>query len=96
MQTNPTRRQRYLVFVNALRAERGNRCDSCQHTAAQVGQRRLHVHHLMRVAAIGLDDPATTDAGNTLLVCNACHALMHPLKRNYNWQAAGRNRGWRL
>lgn len=90
-----TRRSEYLDFIRRLQRER-RRCDSCRHTAVEVGQAKLHAHHLMPVARLGLDDPAVTDAGNALLLCNACHALFHPLKRTYDWTAAGRNRGFRL
>ena len=67
-------------------------CQSCGHTAAEVGQKRLYLHHLMTVARLGLHDPAVMDEGNVLVVCNACHALFHPALR-LDWNLAGFHRG---
>jgi len=90
-----TLRAQYQAFIRDLLRQRP-RCESCGHTAQEVGQPRLHVHHCMRVELLGVHDPATTDAGNALVLCNQCHALMHPLKRRYDelaWRGAGAERG---
>jgi hypothetical protein len=90
-----TARKAYLQFVASLTGPRA-RCASCGATAAQVGQARLHVHHLMHVAQLGVHDPAVMDKGNSLTVCNSCHALFHSGLRRYDlgaWQQAGRKRG---
>lgn len=94
-----SRRKRYLDFLAAVVAARGGRCQSCGHTAEEVGEPRLRVHHLMSVAMLGPNDPATFDSGNVLVLCSSCHSSFHPLKRVYSraaWSAAGRNRGRRL
>jgi len=87
----PTQRQ-YRDWLRRLVADRG-RCESCGHTAAEVGQSVLHVHHLMKVAALGLADPSVMDVGNCVVLCNCCHSLFHPGYREYNWDAAGKVRG---
>ncbi|EMM94270.1 HNH endonuclease (plasmid) [Leptospira interrogans serovar Icterohaemorrhagiae] len=82
----------YKMFVNTLVGSRG-KCDSCGNTATEVGQKKLHVHHLIHVVRLGLSDPAILDEGNILVLCNHCHSLFHPLKREYNWFIAGVSRG---
>ncbi|TGK12848.1 HNH endonuclease signature motif containing protein [Leptospira stimsonii] len=85
----------YKTFVSALVEKRG-RCDSCGNTAKEVGQKKLHIHHLIHVSRLGLSDPAITDEGNVLVLCNHCHSLFHPLKREYNWFMAGVSRGVKI
>ena len=90
------RRKEYLAWLRATARDRGNRCESCGRPAVEVGQERLHLHHLMNVHKLGLADPGVMDAGNVLLLCTACHALFHPGYRFYEWGRAGQGRGRRL
>jgi hypothetical protein len=89
-------RKAYLVWSDRERRRRGQNCESCGHSAGVLGQTRLHLHHLMSVHILGFADPSVMDAGNVLLLCNACHALFHPGYRFYDWFRAGQGRGRRL
>lgn len=89
-------RTAYLAWARDVRQRRGARCESCGHKPAALGQTRLHLHHLMSVHQLGLEDPGVMDEGNVLVLCNACHSLFHPGYRFYQWQMAGQGRGRRL
>lgn len=82
----------YKAFLARIREDRP-RCESCGALPAEVGQARLHAHHCMHVASLGIHDPAVFDGGNVLVLCNACHALMHPGLRRYDWDKAAGKRG---
>lgn len=87
--------KQYLDFCEMIREER-QVCESCGATAEEVGQKHLHVHHLQRVQILGYNHPAIRDPKNVLLLCNACHALMHPGIRRYNWMGAAITRSQNL
>ncbi|WP_032922440.1 HNH endonuclease [Leptospira santarosai] len=95
MEGKRLRLSEYRSFANRIVSER-LQCESCRATTEEVGQKRLHIHHLMHVARLGLDDPAIIDEGNILVLCNHCHSLFHPGSRVYNWFLAGLNRGVQL
>jgi predicted HNH restriction endonuclease len=83
----------YKAFCAEVRIERGERCQGCGRTAAECGQKALHVHHLWPIAKSGMTDGLVTAKCNVLLVCDWCHKLQHPARRSYPWDAAGRARG---
>ena len=90
----PGLRAQYRAFIRAM-LNKHRHCQSCGNTARATGTPRLFVHHLMHVAQLGVNDPAVTDAGNTLVLCSHCHGLFHIGLRDYSqarWNEAGRTR----
>jgi predicted HNH restriction endonuclease len=82
----------YVAFCQAIREERGFRCECCGRTAAEARQEKLHVHHLWPVASSGVADTLATSRVNVILVCNWCHKLQHPGYRRYLWDVASQQR----
>lgn len=89
----PSRTAVYRAFVEAVRVERGNRCQACGRSAADARQGSLHVHHLWPIAKSGISDGLVTCRANVLLVCDYCHTLQHPARRSWPWLAVGAARG---
>lgn len=69
--------KRYLAVVRAVRAERGERCEAC-------GVSAKHTHHIIRVSESGIHSELVYEPANLIILCDDCHALMHPLLRNVN------------
>ncbi len=84
---------KYLSFLKMMLAKYP-RCQSCGFSAQELGQVRLHVHHLLAFQSLELKemDPLMFAAGNVLVLCNSCHALHHPGLRAYDWFSAYRKR----
>ena len=51
--------------------QRGEECECC-HAPAR------HVHHIITVATSGIDSELAFEPANMMVLCNECHALMHP------------------
>lgn len=86
----------YLDFCNAVRAERGGRCEGCGRNEQQIqatGEKRLHIHHLLPVAKSGVDDALVMARANVFLLCGWCHKMQHPGARSWPWDVAARTRG---
>jgi predicted HNH restriction endonuclease len=43
-----------------------------------------HVHHIIAVELTGIAAELALEPANMLVLCNDCHALMHPGSRNRN------------
>jgi len=79
--------QRYQRIVREVRAERGDFCEAC-------GAPATHVHHIIRVSETRIHSELVYEPANMLILCDECHALMHPLLRNVSeWQGARKRRG---
>jgi hypothetical protein len=82
--------KRYLDVLTAIRLERGEWCECC-------GSPAHHGHHIIPVGETSIHSDLVFNPANIMIMCGACHALMHPLKRNINeWKTAQRNRGQAL
>jgi hypothetical protein len=77
--------RRYLAALRSVRAARGEHCEAC-------GAPTRYAHHVNPVSATGLASALVWHEANLLLLCNDCHALMHPGVRSYPWFAVGRGR----
>lgn len=80
-----SRNAQYARLVARLRAERGNRCELC-------GSSPGHPHHICAVGITGIASDLVIEPANILLLCNDCHALMHPQKRSYPWLTLAKGR----
>jgi 5-methylcytosine-specific restriction endonuclease McrA len=85
--------RRYRRAVFTVLEQRGEECECC-HAAAR------HVHHIITVATSGIDSELAFEPANMMVLCNECHALMHPGSKNRNmwWRMneAGQSRGHAL
>lgn len=85
--------RRYRRAIFAVLEQRGEECEAC-HVPAR------HVHHIITVATSGIDSELAYEPANMLVLCNDCHALMHPGSKNRNmwWRMneAGQSRGHAL
>jgi len=88
-----TARADYLRFCATVIRDRGGVCQGCGRTAGQAGQRSLHLHHVWPVSKTGVHHPLVVARCNVLSLCDWCHSLQHPLKRDYAWGQAGSQRG---
>jgi hypothetical protein len=77
--------RRYIETLRAIRAERGEFCEAC-------GEPTRYAHHVNPVSATGIASALVWHAANLLLLCDDCHALMHPGVRGYPWFQARRGR----
>lgn len=78
---------RYLAVLKAIRAERGEYCEAC-------GSPATHGHHVIAVSNSSIHSELVFEPANIILLCDDCHALMHPLIRNINdWKLARKDRG---
>ena len=81
---------RYVTVLNAIRQERGCFCEAC-------GVPAKHGHHIIPVSETGIAAELVFEPANILLLCDDCHALMHPLLRNIaDWKRARKDRGQAL
>ena len=79
--------RRYQRVVAQVRIDRGGVCEGC-------GAPASHVHHIHRVSDTRIHSELVYDPANMLLLCDRCHALMHPLLRNVSdWKGARKRRG---
>ena len=85
--------KRYRRAIATVLDQRGEECESC-HAPAR------HVHHVHTVAESGIDSELVYEPANMMVLCNDCHALMHPGSKNRNmwWRMAdaGKSRGHAL
>lgn len=80
----------YIRLIKAIREERGEFCEAC-HAPAR------HGHHIVPVSVSSIHSPLVYERANIMLLCDDCHALMHPLIRNISeWQVAKADRGQAL
>ena len=81
---------RYLAVLRQIRQERGETCECC-HAPAH------HGHHIIPVSETSIASELVFAPANIMLLCDECHALMHPLLRNVsNWAGARVRRGHEL
>ena len=79
--------RRYLAVLREVRATRGEMCETC-------GQPAHYPHHILPVGRTSICSELVYDPANILLLCDDCHALMHPLLRNVaEWGRARKDRG---
>ena len=77
--------RRYVETLRAIREARGEVCEAC-------GEWTRYAHHVNPVSATGIASALVWHAANLLLLCDDCHALMHPGVRGYPWLQARRGR----
>jgi len=85
--------RRYRRVVAEVLAARGAFCEGV-HPEGPVPSR--HVHHILPCSETGIASELVYDPANLIVLCDACHALMHPLIRAPSWQGARVGRGRRL
>jgi 5-methylcytosine-specific restriction endonuclease McrA len=79
--------RRYLAVLKQIRRERGCHCEAC-------GAPAKHGHHIIPVSETGIAAELVFEPANIILLCDDCHALMHPLLRNVSeWSRARQERG---
>lgn len=85
--------RRYRRAIFTVLEQRGEICEAC-------GAAARHVHHIITVATSGIDSELAFEPANMMVLCNECHALMHPGSKNRNmwWRMheAGKSRGHAL
>lgn len=72
---------RYVLVIRKLRKERGEFCEAC-------GLPSKHGHHVIPVGVTSIHSELVFLEANILILCDDCHALMHPLIRSYAWNEA--------
>jgi len=70
--------KRYLAVLKQIRRERGEFCEAC-------GVPAKHGHHIIPVSESGITSEFLYEPANIMLLCDDCHALMHPGRRRMNW-----------
>ncbi len=75
--------KKYRDFCNAVREERGNKCEGCGRTSEQAEEKHLNVHHLLPVSRSGVDDGLVMSRANVFLMCGWCHKMQHPGQRRW-------------
>lgn len=81
---------RYLNVLNEIKRERGKFCECCKSLAT-------HGHHIIPVSETSIASELVFETANIMLLCDNCHALMHPGIRNISdWRGARKRRGQRL
>ena len=84
------RLSRYRAMMNKIKKERGEVCECCKAPAS-------HGHHIIPVSKTSINSELVFEPGNIMILCEECHALMHPLLRNISdWQGARERRGHEL
>lgn len=83
---NPGPLARYRRVLAAVRQERGERCEACQVPARSA-------HHIVSVGLLGIASDLVSEPANLMILCDDCHALMHPGRRSYPWLQARAARG---
>lgn len=82
-----TLRQQYAVAKKIVYARADGRCEAC-------GAPAKYTHHIHRVSETSIYSVLFADPANLLLLCDDCHALMHPLLRGGpRWMVARKQRG---
>ena len=81
--------QRYRAVMQYIRYQRGEFCEIC-------GEPAWHGHHIIPVSESSICSELVYEPANIMLLCDDCHALMHPLFRSIDWQRARRDRGRQL
>ena len=82
--------KRYLDVLKKIRCERGEYCECCGVTAQ-------HGHHIIPVSETSIHSDLVFEPANIMILCDDCHALMHPLIRNVSdWKTVRRDRGQAL
>jgi len=85
-----TTRTRYLEVMARLRRERGEFCECCRAPAH-------HGHHIIPVSETSICSELVFEPANIMILCDDCHALMHPRIRNVQeWKRARIDRGQTL
>ena len=81
-----TELRRYKAVKSQILAERGHRCEAC-------GAYAEHPHHIIPVSETGIAAELTYEPANILILCDDCHALMHPKLRNVaEWMIGRKDR----
>ncbi len=82
--------KRYLDVLKNIQTERGEYCECC-------GVQAKHGHHIIGVSETGLASELVYEPSNIMLLCDDCHALMHPLDRRISdWGRARKDQGQRI
>lgn len=82
--------KRYIAVCDKIRLERGEYCECC-------GVPSRHMHHIIPVSETRICSELVYEPANMMILCDDCHALMHPLLRNVSeWGKARIDRGRRL
>lgn len=90
MSQKVSNRNRYIKLLHKIRDERNNKCETCGHKAE-------HGHHIIPVSETSIDSELVYEPANIMILCDECHALMHPGLRNISdWQGARVRRGQAL
>lgn len=78
---------RYLAVLTEIKKERGEKCEGC-------GMPAKHGHHIIPVSETSIASELVFEPANILILCDDCHALMHPNLRNISdWVGARKRRG---
>lgn len=82
--------KRYIQVLKKIREDRGLFCEAC-------GEPAKHGHHIIPVSETRIHSELVYEPANIILLCDECHALMHPLIRNVSdWKKARKQRGQTL
>ncbi len=77
----------YLNILKQIREERGEKCEAC-------GAIAKYIHHIIPVSKQRIHHNLMYEPANMIILCDDCHALMHPLLRNVSeWKIARKERG---
>jgi 5-methylcytosine-specific restriction endonuclease McrA len=86
MAANASAMARYIRVLKEIRLERGCVCEAC-------GEPATHGHHIIPVSATGICAELVYEPANIMILCDDCHALMHPCIRSTEWLTIRRGRG---
>ena len=82
--------KRYMAVLTAIKLCRGEYCEACLRPAS-------HGHHIIPCSETGIASELVYEPANIILLCDDCHALMHPNLRNVSqWSIARKGRGQAL
>ena len=82
--------KRYQDILKKIKTERGEICECC-------GGKAVHGHHIIPVSETSICSELVYEPANIIILCDDCHALMHPNLRNVSdWAGARKRRGQRL
>ena len=82
--------KKYLEIIREIRRERGDFCECC-------GLPATHGHHIIPVSETSIASALVYEPANIMILCDDCHALMHPLLRTVSqWEKARIGRGQAL
>jgi 5-methylcytosine-specific restriction endonuclease McrA len=76
----------YLKVLRQIRSERGEFCEACGYPAR-------HGHHIIPVSVTGISSELFIEPDNIMILCDDCHALMHPMIRRTEWAIVRKGRG---